>query len=221
MSHPNFKRALCFAVATAGLAACASQSATLPAASQSGMTERVASTSGPPDCKGQHTTSLFSSSAEQTIRKKEGYPCIPEFGGFGGSIGFPAADPAANGILTSSTTNYNKTLPVLAKGKPLFYLQITTNGAASFAAVAPSAKGLESKKLVAGTAYDLYGQIESSGGVQILITALSPCKAMATKGTYGGTIGTLGTLLEKQTLETTATITLEVYPAGKKIVTPC
>ena len=203
----NCKPALFALVAAAGLTACAGQPAMPLAPSQSAMAGQAASASVPAACTGQTTTSLFSSSAQKPLGKRKGYLCVPAFGGFGGWIGLPAADPSASAMLTSSTTNYNKMLPKLAKGKPLFYLQMATSGAVTFGAVAPAARGLESKKLVAGRPYDLYGQIKS-GGIAIIITNLTACKATAAKGAFGGTIGTLGTLLEKQAIQSAATITL-------------
>ena len=93
-------------------------------------------------------------SATQTIASKPGPLCVPAFGGFGGTIQLPAAKPSMTATATSSTTNYNQTLPSLAKkGKPLFYLQVVTSGPAVFGKRMKSAGGFDGKSLKPGHTY--------------------------------------------------------------------
>ena len=50
---------------------------------------------GPPACKGQKDTKQYASLTVK-LSTKGGSFCIPEFGGFGGKIKYPSANPAVN-----------------------------------------------------------------------------------------------------------------------------
>lgn len=202
-------RRILFVVALA-LVACSPQSvATLP--SGASLVRRNASI---PACKGQTTTSEYAASKPSKLKHRNTHACIPAFEGFGGSLHYPAATPAVSATLTSSTTNYNSMLPQLSKGKPIFYLQIATGAATTFAATYTAAGGLTSKAIEPGKTYDVYGQARY-GGVVILLLNLPPCRATAIKSKEGGALTNLGSLLKGQSIPGAANITIEVYAKGR------
>jgi len=200
------------------LAACAAQSGALPP-TQSNPMAATARASGPKPCKNQTTTSLFSNTPTLQIKSKAGTLCIPAFDGFGGRIAYPAGATLGNVTLTSSTTNYNKMLPVLTKGKPIFYLQMAMSAPADFATKVSNRAALISKRFVPGTGYDVYGQAKM-GGVVILLVTFTPCEAVATSSAMGGVLHGIGTLFAGQNLSQPPSITIEVFP-HKRITAPC
>jgi hypothetical protein len=164
---------------------------------------------GPPACKGQKTTKQFASDKEKFL-SKGGSICIPAFGGLGGSITYPPANPSVSVSLISSTTNYNHKLPSLHAGTPLFYLQLSIPSGTSFGQSAPAGGGLSGKPITAGKDYTAFGQAVIDG----FPFNFSPCYAVATKGKYGGTLGGVGTLLKGQSVPGAASAVLEIY-SGK------
>lgn len=167
----------------------------------------------PPACRGQKKTKQDASATEK-ITSKGGTLCIPAFGGFGGTITYPPANPATKIKLTSSTTNYDN-LPQLGSGTPIFYLQIELLGNTTFGKDAPAGGGLASSAIKPGKAYTAYGAVELGS----LWLGFPPCFAVAKKSKYGGQIGGLGTLLDGQSLnQTSAVVEIE---AGKASGTKC
>jgi hypothetical protein len=160
----------------------------------------------PPDCKGQKSEPKFASNA-YTLATKGGKVCIPAFGGFGGTIAYPGANPSITLTLISSTTNYTGKLPNLHSGKPLFYLQFATSAATTLGTTEPAGGGLTGAKIVVGKTYTVYGQATIHG----IPFNFTPCYAIATKGPYGGVIGGVGTLLEGQNVPAPATGVIEIY----------
>jgi hypothetical protein len=171
------------------------------------------SANGPSPCKGQSTTSLYSG-ASSKLESKRSALCIPAFAGFGGALDYPGAHPPVSVVVTSSTTNYNHLIPMLGKGKPLFLLQIATSASTSFGTKVSDSVGLESKSLLPGKSYDVYGEAKL-GGVAGIIVPFTACEATASKGKYGGDITDIGTRMEGAKLTNSATIYLEVYPKRK------
>lgn len=209
----NIKRiSKCGALAAAcALAACGGQSATvLPSRQPAALARPDAAI---PTCKGQTTSSEYATSKPTKLKSRNTHACIPAFAGFFGSLHYPAATPAVAATLTSSTTNYNTMLPALSKGKPVFYLQVATTAATTFAATYTAAGGLTSKTLRPGKTYYVYGQAKY-GGVAILFVNFPPCKATAVKAKGGGALPNLGTVLEGQAIPSAANITIEVYSKG-------
>jgi hypothetical protein len=160
----------------------------------------------PPSCKGQKTTKKFASLTE-TLRTQGGKLCIPAFGGFGGTIEYPSADPSVKMKLTSSTSDYDK-MPALGPGKPIFYLQLAISGGTYFGTNVPAGGGLAAKKIVPGDSYTAFGEATIYG----FTVKFTPCYIVAKKSSYGGVIGGIGSLLKGQDVPAAATGLIEIYP---------
>jgi hypothetical protein len=169
----------------------------------------------PPDCKGQKSFPKYATDAFK-LSTKGGKLCIPAFGGFGGTIAYPAATPSITLTLTSSTTNYTGKLAKLHSGTPLFYLQIASSGAVTFGATEPAGGGLTGANIVVGKPYTVYAQAVVNG----IPFNFTPCYTVATKGPYGGVIGGVGTPLEGQVVPFAATGVVEIY-AGQSATGKC
>jgi hypothetical protein len=163
----------------------------------------------PPACKGQRTTKQYAS-VKGTFLSKGGTLCIPAFGGLGGSVTYPPANPSVSVSLISSTTNYNHKLPSLHKGAPIFYLQLSIASGTTFGQNVPAGGGLTGQPIKAGSTYTAFGQAVIDG----FKFNFSPCYAVATKGKYGGVIGGVGTLLKGQSVPGAASGVIEIY-SGK------
>jgi len=159
----------------------------------------------PPDCKKQYTAKKYAS-ATVKLSTKGGSLCVPAFGGFGGTIEYPAANPSVDLTLISSVKSYDGQ-PKLGTGKAIFYLQFEIPEATSFGSSVKAGGGLTGSKIVSGQAYTAYGQA-TIGSQKI---SLGPCFATATGGKYGGVIGGLGTLIENREVPTSATGVIEIY----------
>lgn len=181
--------------------------------SMSSIVMRAFPDAAPPACKGQKLTKNYSTVTEKLV-KRGGSLCIPAFGGFGGTVRYPAVNPPVDMTLTSSTSNYAK-LPELGKGKALFYLQLALSGSTTFGANLPAGGGLTGKKIVAKKSYTAFGAALVFG----FYVQFTPCYVVATPGKYGGVIGGLGTLLKGQTVPQTSGF-IEIYP-GKQATGAC
>ncbi|MBV8530554.1 MAG: hypothetical protein JO104_04500 [Candidatus Eremiobacteraeota bacterium] len=168
----------------------------------------------PPKCKGQKDTKDYASLTVK-LSTKGGSFCIPEYGGFGGTIEYPGAKPSVKLKLISSTKDYNH-LPQLGSGTAIFYLQLALSGGTSFGTNVRAGGGLTSKKIAPGKPYTAYGQATISG----FKFGFGPCYAVATKGKYGGVVGGIGTLLKGVTIPSAASGVIEVY-SGKQTSTKC
>ncbi len=209
-------RAACALATAVLLAACAQHGALLPgtAPAQGVAPALILPDRHPPKCKGQQNTKQYAT-LTVTLSTKGGKVCIPEFGGFGGSVTYPPANPSVNLDLTSSTTNYDN-MPELGSGSAIFYLQLAISGKTGFGSKAPAGGGLTSKKIVAGKPYTAYGRAVFYG----IKFNFGPCYATATKGKYGGVIGGIGTLLEGASVPGKASGVIEVY-SGQQTSTQC
>ncbi|HEY2473174.1 MAG TPA: hypothetical protein VGI19_00085 [Candidatus Cybelea sp.] len=194
------------------LAACAQQDRTFAPTTLSAAS--IAPDALPPSCKGQKTTKQYASVSEQLL-SKGGSLCVPAFGGFGGSIKYPPANPSVKLGLTSSTTNYDH-LPNLGKGSPIFYLQLAISGGTTFGQNVRAGGGLTSQQIDPGEPYTIYGQAV----VHHIPFNFGPCYAVATKGKYGGVLGGVGTLLKGARVPVAATAVLEIY-AGQQTNKEC
>jgi hypothetical protein len=195
------------------LAACAQHGGTLlPAAALN--PAAIAPHAVPPDCKGQKTAKDYAS-LTQTLSTEGGALCVPAFGGFGGTINYPPANPSVNVELTSSTTNYDQ-MPNLGTGTPIFYLQLAIGGATSFGSNVDAGGGLTSQTIRPRKPYTVYGHAV----IFHIPFNFGPCYGKASKGKYGGVIGGVGTLLEGAQIPGAATAVVEVY-AGKQTSTKC
>lgn len=169
----------------------------------------------PPACKGQKTTKTHSTVSDKLLTSG-GRICIPSFGGFGGTVAYPPANPSIVLTLISSTTNYTGKLPSLHSGQPIFYLQIAIPSGTTFGTGVPAGGGLTAASITAGKAYTVYGQAKIDG----FPFNFTPCTAVATKGKYGGVIGGVGTLLKGQSVPGAASGVIEIY-AGKSATGKC
>ncbi len=187
---------------TALLAACAGQStATLPAAPATSVIPEAKLRA----CKGQQTTKQYAT-VTGTLLTSGGSFCIPKFGGYGGSVKYPGANPSVQLTLTSSTTNYDG-MPELGNGTAIFYMQLAISGGTSFAGKIRSGGGLSSKQIAVGQTYTVFGQAKIYG----FPFNFTPCYVVAVKSRYGGTLGGIGTLLKGQRVPAAATGVIEVY----------
>lgn len=201
------------------LAACAQHGAMLPSTSLAmpltgALPNVIIPDLTPPKCKGQKTTKNYASLTVK-LSANGGSFCIPAFGGFGGGIKYPPANPSVKLKLIGSTKNYNHQ-PELGSGKAIFYLQLAIANGTSFGSNVQTGGGLTGKKIVAGKPYTAYGQATVSG----FHLDFGPCYAVATKGKYGGVIGGVGTLLKGQSVPVAAKAIIEIY-SGKQTGTQC
>jgi hypothetical protein len=204
-------RACVAVLAAASLVACAQHSSSmLPSTSLAPALPDLT----PPACKGQKTTKNYAS-LTGTLSTNGGTFCIPAYGGFGGSLKYPSANPSVKLTLISSTKNYNHQ-PKLGKGIAIFYLQLALSGGTTFGMSGTAGGGLTAKQIIAGQPYTAYGQAVISG----FPFKFGPCYAVATKGKYGGVIGGLGTLLNGVTIPVAAGGVIEVY-SGKQTSSKC
>lgn len=163
----------------------------------------------PPACKGQVKTKQFAS-LTVTLSNKAGSFCVPEFGGFGGTIEYPSANPPVKLKLISSTKDYNHE-PQLGDGTAIFYLQLALSGATSFGSKVKAGGGLTAKQIVPGKPYTAYGQAVISG----FKFDFGPCYAIATKGKYGGVIGGVGALLKGRSIPLAGSGVIEIYSGNQ------
>jgi hypothetical protein len=194
-------RVICSAVAAALLAACAQHGGALLPPAAPGFTLDLV----PPNCKGQVTTKQYATLTVK-LSTNGGTLCVPAFGGFGGSIKYPGANPSVKLKLTSSTKNYNHQ-PQLGNGTAIFYLQLGLSGGTSFSNNVRAGGGLTAKQIVPGKDYTAYGQVTISG----FPLNFGPCWVTATKGKYGGVIGGVGTLLKGVTIPAAVNGVIEIY----------
>lgn len=147
----------------------------------------------PPACKGQKKTTKYTKVTE-ALTKSGSLLCIPEFGGFGGTMLYPGVTVPVKATLISSTTNYANVPPPKASGTPIFYLNLAPAAATMFGTKLRSGGGLTSKKIKAKASYT--GYIDGYRyGFWYQITS---CYRVATLGKYGGVISGLGALLKGQ-----------------------
>lgn len=168
----------------------------------------------PPNCKGQKTTKQYAS-LTVTLSTQGGSLCIPSFGGFGGKLKYPSANPSVKLKLISSTTNYNQ-MPELGQGTAMFYLQVALSGGTSFGGNVRAGGGLTSATIVVGNPYTAYGQAKIDG----FKLNFGPCYTIATKGKYGGVIGGIGTLLKGVRVPAAANGVIEIY-SGQQTSKQC
>lgn len=202
------------AVAAASLTACAQHALpTLPSAPAS-VSSAMQADLVPPNCPGQKTTKKY---AELTVllSSKGGKLCVPAYGGFGGEVRYPGANPQVKLTLVSSTKDYNHQ-PQLGKGTAIFYLQLGISGGTTFGSRVRPGGGVTSKKILPGKPYTAYGQAV----IFSFKVPFGPCYTVATKGPYGGVIGGVGTLLKGQSVPAKASGIIEIY-TGKQTSTKC
>ena len=205
-------RALPAAAGAALLHACAHTAGLVPDGTAGA--QAVAPLADPPACKGQKNAKDHSAVTER-LSTKGGSLCIPEFGGFGGKVKVPGANPSVQVTLTSSTTNYDN-MPQLGDGTPIFYLQLGISDGTTFGNKVRRGGGLTGAQIEAGYPYTVYGQTVIFG----IKFNFGPCYAVAKQGKYGGVIGGVGALLKGAQIPYAANAVLEVY-SGRQTSSPC
>jgi hypothetical protein len=170
---------------------------------------------GPRPCAGQKTYAQYASD-DETLLTTGGSLCIPAFGGLGGSIKYPPANPATTISLITSTTNYNGKLPSLHTGTPIVYIQLAIAGSTTFGQKAKAGGGLTGAAIVPGDTYTAYAQAKIYG----FKYNFKPCYAVATQGKYGGVLGGVGSLLNGQKVPANTSGVIEIYP-GQSAGTKC
>jgi len=192
------------------MAGCGGQSGApvaMPQGVTSNETRGIVSHDVQPLCKGQKTTKQYAS-LTVTLTQFGGRVCVPTFGGFGGTIQYPTANPATKLLMISSTTNYNHQ-PNLGNGPALFYLQLSTSHGTTFGARVRAGTGITGKGLKPGNTYTAYGQVVMNS----IPINFKPCFEIAAKGKYGGLVGGLWKLGLHVKISS-ATAILELY-SGK------
>ena len=170
----------------------------------------------PPKCQGQKTVSKYASITDKLATSPTA-ACIPAFGGFGGTLGFPGASPSITVSIIVSTTNYNHKMPPLEKsGSPLVYIQGALSGGTSFGKTLPSGGGLAGAEIVAGTTYTVTGKF-SAGGRS---APLGPCYAVGTPSKYGGALPGITRLFPTITIPVAGSAFFEIYK-GKLAAKGC
>jgi hypothetical protein len=196
------------------LAACGPQGVGVQPASSLAMQGRAFPDLTPPKCKGQEDSKQFSK-LKAALKTSGGAFCIPEFGGFGGKVKYPSANPSVSVTLISSTTNYDN-MPELGSGSAIFYLQLAISGGTTFGTSVRAGGGLTSAEITPNDPYTIYGQADVEG----IKVNFGPCYAIATSGKYGGVIGGIGTLLEGEKVPFAASGVIEVY-SGQQTSKSC
>jgi hypothetical protein len=211
LSRLHHRGAALSLVAAAFLAACSSQSSNSFVPTQSapfalhavqGPTDF---TSKPAAFIGQKNSTNYAS-LTSTFTSKGGTLCVPAIGGWGGSVTYPAAKPAAKITLISSVKNYNK-MPNFGKGAAMFYLQVALKSPTAFGTKTPAGGGILGGTLVAGKTYSA---IAGAAGFGVI----SACTTVAMKSKSGGMISGVGTVLKGVTIPGAITGIVEIY-AGK------
>ena len=201
--------AFCMLATGALLAGCAQHAATPLPSTAFALPGIVRPDGHPPKCKGQQDSKKYAS-VTVTLSTKGGSFCIPEFGGYGGSVTYPGAKPSVKLTVTTSTTNYDD-MPQLGSGTPIVYLQLGISGKTTFAAKAKAGGGLTSKHITAGESYTAYGQAKIYG----FPVNFGPCWTTASKGKYGGVIGGIGTLLQGVGVPAATSGVIEVFAGNR------
>src|SRR5580704_2912157 len=169
---------------------------------------------GPPTCKGQRTTKKFGSISVK-LKTKGGSFCIPEFGGFGGSMQYPGVERSVKLTIRTSTENiYNE--PQLGTGASIVYLNLHFHAGTHFGSHLKSKGGLTSETIQAGDAYTAYGIV----AVGHLVLMFPPCYTVATQGPYGGVLPNLGNLFSDTTVTGAGYGVIEIY-SGAQVSQEC
>jgi hypothetical protein len=167
-----------------------------------------------PVCEGQHTTKRFGSLTTR-LRVGGGSFCVPAFGGFGGSMQYPAVQHSVKlTVRTSSENLYDE--PQLGTGTSIVYLNLHFHAGTHFGTNLKAKGGLTSESIAPGDAYTAYGIV----GVGHLILMFPPCYAIATKGPYGGVLPNLGQLFSNTTITGAGYGVIEIY-SGEQVSQEC
>jgi hypothetical protein len=174
----------------------------------------AAATVGPPSCNRQHTTKRYAS-ITATLKTKGGLFCVPAFGGFGGSIKYPAVETSVKLTMHTSIKDiYDE--PQLGTGTSIVYLNLHFHAGTHFGSSVRNKGGLISATIYPGDAYTAYG-IVAVGHLELMFP---PCYSIATQGPYGGVIPNLGNLVSNTTITGPGYGVIEIY-LGQQVSQEC
>ena len=168
----------------------------------------------PPQCEGQRTAKKYAQ-LKVKLKKRGGAFCIPEFGGFGGTMGYPGVERVVALVLRSSTENIYDN-PLLGSGSPIFYLNLHFLAGTHFGTTLPSTGGLTAEQIQTGQPYTAFGIVT----VGHLALMFPPCYAIATQGPYGGVLSNLGELFAGTTITGAGYGAIEIY-SGEQVTQQC
>jgi hypothetical protein len=194
-------RAAATLTALVALASCGGTGATDPPS----VTLAALPQTAPPQCKHQRTTHRYAQ-IKVTLRAKQGLLCIPEFGGWGGTIAHPGVHKPVVFTLRTSTQNIYYE-PQMGSGNSLVYLNLRFSTDTRFDSRLKAEGGLTSEQLTAGQTYTAFGIVQ----VGHLALRLQPCYAVATSGAYGGVFPNTGELLAGATITGAGYGVIEIY----------
>jgi hypothetical protein len=182
----------------------------LPAA-----TTAHAATTAPPQCKDQRTKAKYAQ-IKVRLNTRGGSFCIPEFGGFGGTMQYPGDHPAVKLVLRSSTENIYDEPLLGSSGTPIFYLNLHFLAGTDFRTKLKATGGLTSTTIQSGQTYSAFGIV----AVGHLVEMLPPCYAVATQGPYGGILPGIGQVFSDRTITGAGYGVIEIYP-GMQVSQGC
>lgn len=170
--------------------------------------------SGPPQCKDQRNAKKYAQ-IKVKLQSRGGSFCVPEFGGFGGTMGYPGVERSVKLALRSSTQDiYDE--PQLGTGTAIFYLNLHFLAGTHFRSKLKSSGGLTAEAIEAGQPYTAFGIV----AVGHLVLMFPPCYAVATQGPYGGVLANLGNLFSDTTITGAGYGVIEIY-SGEQVSTAC
>jgi hypothetical protein len=197
-------------VAACAMASCGQRDgAALPPAT----TARAAT--APPQCKDQRTKAKYAQIKVKLKTRSDSF-CVPEFGGFGGTIEYPGVKRSVKLVLRSSTENIYDEPLLGSSGTPIFYLNLHFLAGTEFRTKLKSTGGLTSATIQAGQTYTAFG-IMAFGH---LVEMLPPCYAVATQGPYGGILPGIGQLFSDVTIVSAGYGVIEIY-SGMQVSQGC
>jgi hypothetical protein len=171
------------------------------------MSMRVAT--APPACARQRTTMTYGGHSQE-LTGHGGSFCIPAFGGFGGSLQYPAVvRPVTLDVRTSTENLYNE--PQLGSGTPIVYLNLHFHAGTHFGSKLKSQGGVTSQAIQVGSSYTAYG-IVAVGHLSLMFP---PCYSVAVQGMYGGVLPNLGNLFAGTGITGAGYGVIEIYPGAQ------
>jgi hypothetical protein len=197
-------------VAACAMASCGQRDgAALPPAT----TARAAT--APPPCKDQRTKAKYAQIKVKLKTRSDSF-CVPEFGGFGGTIEYPGVKRSVKLVLRSSMENIYDEPLLGSSGTPIFYLNLHFLAGTEFRTKLKSTGGLTSATIQAGQTYTAFGIV----AVGHLVRMFPPCYAVATQGPYGGILPGIGQLFSDATITGAGYGVIEIY-SGMQVSQGC
>ena len=175
----------------------------------------VRAATAPPQCQQQRTKEKYAQ-IKTKLKNRAGSFCIPEFGGFGGTMEYPGVKQPVKLVLRSSTENIYYEPLLGSSGTPIFYLNLHFLAGTQFHTKLKAGGGLTSATIQAGQTYSAFGIV----AVGHLVEMLPPCYAVATQGPYGGIFPGIGQLFSDTTITGAGYGVIEIYP-GMQVSQGC